>query len=98
MLGFDSFERLYMADVIAELNTKDIRAQVVWTLYDDGYSQRGIAQKLGVTDTTVKRDLKKRWQVQHNVAPASKGRDGKTYKRRLAAVPDPVDDQRDSSS
>lgn len=89
-LGFASWTS-YLADTLAgqlELNT-DARRAVVELLAGGGMSQRAIAQAVGVSEITVRRDEA---QVRHDVAPeldfsigdtdaasTITGLDGKTY-------------------
>ena len=95
-LGFDQWED-YLADRTAGYSVlKRSREYLVWLLYDDGHSQRDIAEKLGVNEATVNRDLKKRKSdVLQNATPAAgvtKGRDGKIYPRPTV-VPDLDEDE-----
>jgi transcriptional regulator with XRE-family HTH domain len=55
-LGFDEFE-LYMADRTAQFNhVKASRGQLVLDYTQMGYSQREIAEKLGISQKTVSRE------------------------------------------
>jgi len=66
-LGFVSWPA-YLADALGgqlELNT-DARRSVVELLAGEGMSQRAIAQVVGVSEITVRRD---KAQVRHDVAP-----------------------------
>jgi hypothetical protein len=69
-LGFSSWTA-YLAEALGgrlELDT-DSRREVVALMSDEGMSNRAIAQAVGVTEITVRRDKE---QVRHDVAPAER--------------------------
>lgn len=80
-LGFKSWGA-YIADLCEGRLHLGItaRKELVWTLYDEGMSQRDIADTVGTAKGTVQNDLAHRGG--QKCPPATAGHDGKTYPRK----------------